>query len=130
MAIHPADGPAPTPNPHRAADRDSSPIPCAAAVHPPPGFVVPVTIPSPPRRQPPAKGGVWAHRPTRPWLDQTPPGRDAKEPETSAVSVGEAYWRVGENAAVLKAFPPDVSGPTVSVTYRTLPMPMPRDARV
>ena len=42
----------------------------------------------------------------------------------------QAYWRVGENAAVLKAFPPDVSGPTVSVTYRTLPMPMPRDARV
>ena len=42
----------------------------------------------------------------------------------------EAYWRVGENAAVLKAFPPDASGPTVSVTYRTLPMPMPRDARV
>src|SRR5881392_4008436 len=94
------------PNPHRGRDHKSSPMPWAAAVQPPSVQLMPARIPSTPIRHPSRIGRDASQRSPRPWLDHTPPGSEANELETSALTVGDAKCSVGENDPELKVVPP------------------------
>src|SRR5712664_2733973 len=88
LAIHPAEGPAPTPIPQVGADQTNSPTPCAAEVQLPSLRVVPARMPSALSRSPCPSGGVAPQRLSRPWVAQSPAGREATEPDPSATNVG------------------------------------------
>src|SRR5436309_1978866 len=95
-------------------------MPWAAAVQPPSVQLMPARIPSTPIRHPSRIGRDASQRSPRPWLDHTPPGSEANELETSALTVGDAKCSVGENDPELKVVPP---------VSRTVPTPTPNDAR-
>src|SRR5207249_5216453 len=101
-------------------DHKSSPMPWAAAVQPPSVQLMPARLPSTPIRHPSRIGRDASQRSPRPWLDHTPPGSEANELETSALTVGDAKCSVGENDPELKVVPP---------VSRTVPTPTPNDAR-